>query len=273
MGISLGSEPLSSLLFRQKTIIYAGLLAIGLASWGYMLWMAWAMEHMDVIEMWMPPRGGARPWEFYDFWMCFVMWIIMMIAMMLPSISPMVLLFSKVNKTKKEKEQIYAPTFIFLSGYLLSWAVFSIIATLVQWPLHESALLNPMMNSRSYLLSGLILTSAGIYQFTPLKEVCLKHCRTPLTYLFAHWKDGKLGALYMGLHHGTFCVGCCWMLMAILFALGVMNLLWIMALALFVLFEKIPYIKDSYIRTIPGFVFIGWGVYWVHTYFLVNHLY
>ena len=171
-----------------------------------------------------------------------------------------------MNNSKKQKQQPYAPTWLFLLGYLLAWALFSLVASLIQWPLHEAGLLNPMMDSRSYLLSGGILAAAGIYQFTPLKDVCLHQCRTPLGFIMTAWKNGYTGALQMGFHHGIFCVGCCWALMLILFAVGVMNMLWVILITIFVLLEKILPFSPKIMRAITGVGLVVWGGYWLTLY-------
>ena len=131
------------------------------------------------------------------------------------------------------------PTMVFLAGYVLVWMGFSMLASLAQWGLHSLALLSPMMVSTSPILGGLILVAAGVLQWTPLKSTCLTHCRSPLGFLMTEWREGPRGALIMGLHHGGYCVGCCWSLMALLFVAGVMNLLWVATIAAFVLVEKV----------------------------------
>ena len=251
---------------RDRWIVYAGVFFVSAIGWAYMAYMAWAMENMHLVDMWMPPRGGARPWTGYDFWMLFAMWAVMMVAMMTPSVIPMVMLYATVNKGKREKGLPYAPTFIFLGGYLGAWTIYSLGATIVQYPLHESGLLNPMMNSRSYLMSGAILVVAGIYQWTPIKDACLHECRSPLSFLMTSWRDGNFGAFKMGLHHGLYCVGCCWALMAILFSVGVMNMLWVVLLTVFVLLEKVLPVPPFYVRALTGLVFIVWGGYWLSLY-------
>lgn len=262
-GTPIITGPLS---LRDKLIVYGGITLVSLVGWAYMFYMGWAMENMHLVDMWMPPRGGARPWEIYDFWMLFVMWSVMMVAMMTPSVVPMVMMYTTINKGKQKKGLPYSPTFIFLSGYLVAWTLFSIVASAIQYPLHESGLLNPMMNSRSYLLSGGILVLAGIYQWTPLKEACLTECRSPLTFLMTSWKDGHLGAFKLGVHHGLYCIGCCWALMAVLFAVGVMNMLWVLAITIFVLIEKIGPTSSKVSRGITGLVLIVWGGYWLSLY-------
>ncbi|MCZ6564968.1 MAG: DUF2182 domain-containing protein [Gammaproteobacteria bacterium] len=256
----------SNLSQQDKIIVITGLLTVAALGWIYMFYLAWAMENMHLVDIWMPPRGGERTWTAWDFILLFLMWLTMMLAMMTPTAAPMVMMFTTVNKQKKVRQQPYVSTFIFLAGYLVAWAIFSIVASAIQWPLHESGLLNPMMNSRSYLMSGGILILAGLYQWTPMKNVCLEHCRTPLGFLMTAWKDGNFGAFKMGLHHGLFCVGCCWALMAILFAVGVMNMLWVTLITIFVLVEKISPISPSLVRMLTGFALIAWGSYWLHLY-------
>jgi predicted metal-binding membrane protein len=157
----------------------------------------------------------------------------MMVAMMVPSAAPLVLIFARVNRQRRERESPVAPAAILLLGYVSVWAGFSAVATGAQWGLHSAALLSPMMVSTSPILGGMLLVLAGVFQWTPLKRMCLVHCRSPLAFLMAHWREGKRGPLVMGLHHGAFCVGCCWILMALLFVAGVMNLLWVAAIAVF----------------------------------------
>ena len=251
---------------QDKMIVVAGLFIVAAIGWTYMFYMAWAMQNMHIVDMWMPPQGGARTWTVWDFFMLFLMWLTMMLAMMTPTAAPMVLMFATVNKNKKLKQQPHASTFMFLSGYLVAWALFSITASAVQWPLHESGLLNPMMNSRSYLMSGGILILAGLYQWTPMKDVCLRQCRTPLGFLMTAWREGNSGAFIMGLHHGLFCVGCCWALMAVLFAVGVMNMLWVILITIFVLLEKVLPFSPGIMRALTGLGLITWGTYWLSLY-------
>jgi predicted metal-binding membrane protein len=168
----------------------------------------------------------------------FVMWWVMMMAMMLPSASPMILIVARVNRTQKAQGGPFVPTSIFAAGYLVAWGVFSLLATGCQWGLERVGLLSAMLGSTSALFGGLVLVVAGVYQCTPLKHACLRHCRNPFQFVTHHWHTGTLGALRMGMAHGAFCLGCCWFLMALLFVGGIMNLYWIIGLALFVLLEK-----------------------------------
>ena len=168
----------------------------------------------------------------------FAMWWVMMVAMMLPSATPMLLLFARVNRQQRARERPYVPTGVFAAGYLLAWGGFSVLATALQWALEQAGLLSPMMVTTSYWLGGGILLAAGLWQLTPIKGVCLRHCRSPLGFLMQGWRPGRVSALRMGLEHGTYCLGCCWFLMGLLFFGGIMNLFWIAGLAGFVLLEK-----------------------------------
>lgn len=165
----------------------------------------------------------------------FFMWWTMMIAMMLPSASPTILLYARSTRHSGVRPAAGS----FLAGYLAVWGAFSVAATLLQAALQDTALLSPLMASRDRRLSGIILIAAGLYQFTPLKDLCLRHCRDPAVFLSRNYRPGRLGALRMGALHGAYCLGCCWVLMALLFVGGVMNLLWIALLALVVAGEKL----------------------------------
>jgi predicted metal-binding membrane protein len=250
---------------REYLIVGGGLTGIALAGWAYMFYMAWAMANMDKVEMWMPPIATAT-WTVWDFFMLFVMWATMMVAMMTPSILPMVTMFTSLNKNRRSRQQSYTPTFIFVSGYLIAWTGFSVLAAIAQWPLHTAGLLNPMMDSRSYLLSGLVLIVAGVYQWTPAKDACLTTCRSPLGFLMTEWREGNMGALIMGIRHGVYCVGCCWALMLVLFGVGVMNMLWVLLITAFVVVEKILPAPGP-VRFVSGLGLVCWGGYWLSLYF------
>jgi predicted metal-binding membrane protein len=190
----------------------------------------------------------------------FFMWWIMMIAMMLPSAAPMILLFATVNRKGAERGHPYVPTSVFAAGYLAMWGAYGVIATALLWGLERTGLLSSMMASTSLILGGVLLIAAGAWQLTPLKQACLKHCRSPLHFMTHRWRKGCLGALRMGFEHGAFCLGCCWFLMGLLFYGGVMNLYWIAGLALFVLLEKtIP--AGHWLGRVSGGGLVGWGGY------------
>lgn len=222
---------------KQRIAVWTALLLVAALAWAYLVWMARAMEMpMDGA---MAQAAGVRPWTAGDFWMMFVMWAVMMVGMMLPTAIPMTLIYAAVARRAQERGQYVAPTILFVNGYLLMWTLFSVGATLLQWALDQAALLSPMMVATSPALGAGILIAAGIYQFTPAKDACLDHCRSPAMFISEHWRAGPSGALRMGMRHGAFCLGCCWALMLLLFFGGVMNLLWIAAITLFVLLEKV----------------------------------
>jgi predicted metal-binding membrane protein len=220
---------------RDRSVVLAGLGVIILLSWAYMGYLAWDMANMmDMsdasmgMEMAMPT---FQPWGIVDFFLVFIMWTVMQMAMMTPSAAPMVLTYSKINRQRHAQLKPVLGTAVFYLGYILVWMAFSATAALAQGGLHAATLLSPMMETTSPVLAGIILIAAGVFQFTPLKHACLSHCRTPLGFFMAEWREGKLGALVMGARHGAFCVGCCWLIMALLFVAGVMNLFWIAVIA------------------------------------------
>jgi len=188
----------------------------------------------------------------------FVMWSVMMVAMMAPSAAPMILAFLPVNQRRQAADRPLVPVAIFLLGYLVVWTAFSAVATLAEWGLHQAAMLSTTMTATSTALNGGLLIAAGVFQWTPLKRACLKGCRSPLSFLMSEWREGTAGAFIMGLRHGAYCVGCCWALMALLFVAGVMNLLWVAVIALFVLAEKIS-AKGELLARVAGVALVIGG--------------
>ncbi len=232
----MASGSADAVLKRDRAFVIAGLGGIAGISWVYIFHLAREMGTSTGMEMGVPRMQG---WGAVDFILMFVMWAVMMVAMMTPSAAPMILTYSRVNRRHHEQRSPFLATAVFLAGYLVVWTGFSAVATLAQWELHRAALLSPMMVSNSPLLGGVLLIGAGVFQFTPLKRACLAHCRSPLGFFMTEWREGTRGALLMGIRHGIFCVGCCWLLMALLFVAGVMNLLWVAVIAAYVLVEKI----------------------------------
>jgi predicted metal-binding membrane protein len=248
---------LAKLLRHDRAIVVVGTAFIALIGWAYLLYEDWAMQHMVLVAMAMPSTGA---WGLLDLLMVFAMWAVMMIAMMVPSATPMLLTFATVARSRRAQERSLVPVWVFLAGYLVLWTAFSLAATLGQWGLHSLALISPMMVGTSPVLGSVLLVVAGIYQWTPFKQACLRHCRTPLQFLLTYWQDGAAGAFLVGLRHGAYCLGCCWLLMAVLFAVGVMNLAWIAALSVFVLLEKIiP--RGMWVAKVAGLVLMGFGVW------------
>ena len=239
----------------ENGTLAAGLGTITLLAWAYLLYQAWAMGHMDVVDMAMP---SVQDWGIRDLTLVFTMWTIMMVGMMAPSASPMILLFARIQAQRNVGSM--PASGLFLLGYLLVWTGFSLVVTLIQWALHNALLISPMMVGTSPLLSSAVLIAAGVYQWTPAKQACLARCRSPIGFLLNEWQDGNRGALLMGLRHGLFCTGCCWLLMLVLFVVGVMNLLWIALLTAYVLLEKfLP--QAPWGSKIAGIALIGWGVW------------
>jgi len=250
------------LLLRQRVVIVAALLGVAALAWLYLLReaadMTAAMADMD-RAMAMPPRNAA------ELLLLLAMWWVMMVGMMLPGVAPVILTFATVNKSRRARSEPYVPAALFAAGYLLAWGGFSLAATLVQWALERAALLSPMdMTADSRLLGGLLFLAAGLYQFTPLKLACLRFCRSPLDFVVNHWRDGAAGALRMGVTHGLYCLGCCWILMLLLFVGGVMNLLWVAILAVVVLAEKLT--PGPWIGRAGGVLLAAYGAWLIATY-------
>jgi predicted metal-binding membrane protein len=268
MNDVLADMTIEKTLRRDRLIVVIALTVVIVLSWGYILsgagmgMSAFEMTAMNLshdnslgMAMMIPTK-----WTMGYVVLMFFMWWIMMIAMMLPSATPMVLLFVLINRKQREKGNPYIPTGIFGLAYLVVWAAFSLVAVVLQASFQHWAWLSPTLMSTSTILGGLILLAAGIYQLTPIKQACLRHCRSPIHFISTHWRAGKMGAFRMGLQHGTYCVGCCWFLMGLLFFSGVMNLYWIVGLAFFVLLEKmVP--AGHLISYTTGFGLMGGGVW------------
>lgn len=233
---------------RDRLIVIGGLSLATALSWAYLLTGA-AMD----ISM-----NGPTTWTVSYFLVVLVMWWVMMAAMMLPSAAPTILLFANLNRKLCQRGEATVPAAVFASAYLIVWGVFSLLAALLQMQLHKLALLNSMMASSSVLLGGALLLAAGIYQLTPLKYACLRHCRSPIYFFGRRWRRGARGAFLMGLEHGAFCFGCCWVMMGLLFYAGIMNLWWIAGLALYVLLEKVAPAGHRLSR-FAGATLIVWG--------------
>ncbi len=208
-----------------------------LLAWTYLIVLAARMDEMpmsgtmDIIEI--------RPWTGIDFLLMFLMWSVMMVGMMVPTAVPMTLIYAAVSRKAASQNTPIPAAGVFVTGYVVMWVLFSLGATAAQCLLDRAALLSPMMVTTSPALGAGLLIGAGFYQLTPLKNACLDHCRAPAHFFARHWRAGVGGAFRMGLEHGAFCLGCCWVLMGLLFLGGVMNILWIAAITLFVLLEKV----------------------------------
>ncbi len=238
---------------RERLVVGGALLAVALIAWAYLFHDA--RHDCCTIAL----LSGSTPVAIATL---SAMWVAMMIAMMLPTALPMVLTFAAVARSRRAAGRAYVPVAIFVSGYAIVWAVFSVVAALTQWQLHRWALLSEAMASTSALFAGLLLFAAGVFQFTSFKRACLTRCRSPLDFIMTHWREGRGGALRMGLEHGAFCTGCCWALMALLFVLGVMNLLWVAALTALVCIEKMLPARAK-VRIATGLLLLGWGAFFL----------
>ncbi|MPZ77806.1 MAG: DUF2182 domain-containing protein [Deltaproteobacteria bacterium] len=274
---------METILRRDRVVVLGALGVVVLASWAYVLagagmgMSAWQMSSLDLAlgrakpmpigEVSAGAMSGAMSamatparWDLGYAGIMVSMWWVMMIAMMVPSAAPMILLYAAVARRQREKgSDALLPTGIFAWGYVAVWGFFSVIAAALQRGFEATGILSPMMmNSTSLLFAAAILVAAGLYQLTPAKQACLRHCRGPIQFLMGHWRPGRWGAFWMGAEHGAYCLGCCWALMALLFFGGVMNLYWIAGLAVIVLLEKTIPSGDTLGKVIGGLLVL-WG--------------
>jgi predicted metal-binding membrane protein len=240
---------LEAVLRRDRAIVVVTLIVLTALSWIYVLWLVddMAMGGMDMTGFRMIPAGlglmmpASAPWQPVEFLFVFAMWVVMMIGMMTPSAAPMILLYARVGRQAALQGTHFAAVGWFLGGYLLAWTAFALGATLAQWALERADMLSPMMEGTSNLFGGMVLVAAGLYQWTPLKDACLRQCQAPWLFIQRHggFRRDAAGSVAIGIRHGAYCIGCCWALMALLFVGGVMNVLWIAAIAILVLTEKV----------------------------------
>ena len=234
---------------RDRAIVAAALIILTALTWAYVWRLAADMDmgDMDMSGFRIIPAGmglmmpATAPWNTVEFAFVFAMWAVMMIGMMTPSATPMILIYARVGRQAARQGTPLAASAYFAAGYLLSWIGFALVATSAQWALERAALLTPMMAGASEMFSGAVLVAAGFYQWTPLKDACLRQCQAPWLFIQRHggFRSDASGALALGARHGAYCIGCCWALMALLFVGGVMNVLWIAAIAILVLAEKV----------------------------------
>jgi len=250
---------LEAVLRRDRAVVIAALAMVVGFSW---LWIALgAGMEMSAVEMTRMPRDmvmASAVWTLAYTALMFAMWWVMMVAMMLPSAAPVLLIFARISRREREAERPWVPTGTFAAGYLAVWAGFSAAAVVMQLGLEGSGLLSAMMTTTTAWFGTALLVSAGLWQLAPIKHVCLRHCRSPVGFLAEHWRAGSRGAFRMGLVHGAYCLGCCWFLMTLLFFGGVMNLWWIGGLALYVLMEKLlP--MGHWLGYAVGVGLVAWG--------------
>lgn len=246
---------LEAALRRDRLLVVVFLLLATALSWSYLLSGGGMMQEMG--DMLMPMSNW--PWTPGHAWLVFAMWAVMMAAMMLPGAAPMILLHATLARRRPEGGDPALAAGAVAAGYLAVWVGFSLAATALQYGLERAALLSPMMETTSQALAGTVLIAVGLYQWSPWKQACLRHCRAPLDFVLTHWRPGTGGAFAMGLRHGAVCIGCCWLLMATLFVGGVMNLAWIAGIALFVLVEKLAP-AGHWIGRAAGLLFVAWGI-------------
>jgi predicted metal-binding membrane protein len=255
---------------RDRAVVIVALATVVAASWGFTLTGAgMGMTAFEMTAMSSPvptldslASAGMmahQPWDSGYAGLMVLMWWVMMIAMMIPSAAPMILLFARVSRHSRDQAAPFVSTGVFVAGYLAVWGAFSLLATGLQWALESAGLMSAGMTPTSAWLAAGLLIAAGLYQVTPVKQACLRHCRGPFSFLMERWRPGSRGALRMGWTHGAYCLGCCWFLMGLLFAGGVMNLYWVAGLAAFVLLEKsIPY--GHWLAYVTGGALTVWGL-------------
>ena len=251
------SGSLAFILKKDRFVVLAALVILCFLSWLYIIYLYNQMHPMD-MDAFLFAMPMTSNWSWTDFVLLFLMWFVMMIAMMTLSVAPLVLIFTSINRKLQLQQNPFVSSGYLLSGYFLVWAAFSLFATILQWLLQRVSLLNPEMITTSRILGGIIFILAGVFQFTPLKNTCLNTCRSPIAFIHQYWKDGKRGALQMGMQNGIYCLGCCWILMILLFVSGIMNILWIAIISLFVLIEKV--LPSKVISSIAGIALIAYGI-------------
>jgi predicted metal-binding membrane protein len=246
---------LERLVRRDRVLMLTALAVLVLLAVAYLL--------RDAARMQAMPADMIMTWGTAEWWGLLVMWSVMMVAMMLPSAAPVILLVLAMLRRRSEARALPS-ALLFVAGYLLAWTAFSAIAAALQFQLHRSAIMAMDMRLHPGLASAAVLLLAGLFQFTPLKRACLRHCRSPLDALARYWREGTVGALLAGLRHGSYCVGCCWMLMLVLLVVGVMNLVWVAALAAVVLLEKVMP-RGLLIGRLAGIGLLAWGGWLLHS--------
>jgi predicted metal-binding membrane protein len=259
-GVVRSQSAVAGLVRRDRVVITSCIVLITALAWAYLVHLHSQMSSSEVPETMMAKMGMVinAPWGAPDVFFTFLMWAVMMIGMMSATATPVLLLFSGMHGQQGERGAPFT-VLLFGLGYITVWLGFSASAALAQWGLHQGALLSSSMAAASPRLAGAILIAAGAYQLTPAKGACLRQCQSPLGFLLSNWRDGASGALQMGLRHGVYCLGCCWALMCVLFAVGVMNLAWVAALTAFILVEKFGR-TGALVSRVGGVVMIAFGV-------------
>lgn len=237
---------------RDRAVVLFGIALIAATAWAYTIHLASTRSDFAMPMV--------QPWGAIELTTMFVMWAVMMVAMMLPSAAPMIVLFAGIQRRRRETGRPWIPVAWFAAAYLALWTGFSLLATITNWALHQGGALTSMMGRIETVDAAGLLVLAGLYQWTPLKTACLRRCRSPLSFLLTEWREGSKGAVVMGVRHGVYCLLCCWALMSLLFVLGVMNLVWIAALTGVTIAEKIlP--GGARLSRVLGLGLIAWGAW------------
>jgi predicted metal-binding membrane protein len=252
---------LERLIRHDRLIALSGLAFVTVLAWIYLAREASSMQSMAADARMHAAMGMAdmRDWGMAEGVALFAMWAVMMAGMMVPSAAPVMLLILSAYRRRGDRRARVSSA-AFIGGYLLTWTIFSAAAAFAQTALHRASVLTSDMTTTSARWSGIILLLAGVYQWLPIKSACLSHCQSPLGFITQHWREGVAGAFRMGARHGVFCVGCCWALMASLFVVGVMNLIWIALIAAFVLVEKLS-VRVPHVGRLAGVILMVWGIY------------
>jgi predicted metal-binding membrane protein len=255
---------------RDRVAIVLAVALLTALAWGYLLRLSADMNMggMDMTGLRMIPSGmglmmpAEMPWRAMEFAFVFVMWTVMMVGMMTPSAAPMFLMYARVGRQTEAQGKSLSATLWFAAGYFLVWVAFALFATLVQWALERTALLDFTMASTDNVLGGLVFVAAGLYQWTRLNDLCLAQCQRPFAFVMSHggYRRDAPGCVMLGLRHGAYCVGCCWALMALLLVGGVMNVLWIVLLALLAFLERVTSM-GRLIARLAGIVLVAGGAW------------
>jgi predicted metal-binding membrane protein len=218
----------SQSLRRQRHLILASLLALAAVAWILLVWQA---RHMDAMMAMSPTMGmGAALW--------LTIWEAMMVAIMFPTAAPMILMFAQIYAAKRQHQQPFVPTWVFVGAYLLVWTVMGVVAYAAAVGAERLAAQSMWIMENAGRIGGMVLLAAGLYQLSPLKRRCLAKCRSPFAFIMSSWRNGYGGALRMGLEHGSYCLGCCWLLFVILFPLGMLNVAALAAITAMIFAEK-----------------------------------
>jgi predicted metal-binding membrane protein len=241
---------------RERIVILATLIALAALAWGLVIWQSLVMRNATMMNGSMASPIGLTMGMSAALFL--TIWVAMMVAMMFPSAAPMILMFNAIARGKRQREQEYTPTWIFVAGYLIVWTLAGVIAYLAALGLDALAAQYMPLMQNGPRIGGALLVVAGLYQVSPLKNVCLKTCRTPMQFIMTSWRDGAGGALRMGIEHGVFCLGCCWLLFVILFPLGMMNIAALALITALIFAEKVAPAR-FHIPLLAGIALIAYG--------------